>query len=119
MTPEGKRRPPIPAINLGADAAFLTAWSNDASFETAFARRLAVGNSRDTLLALSTSGRSPGVLAAIRVATDLGMITCAITGEAGSAEPVEYELRIPAKDTRTVQELSLVFLHELALRLGA
>ncbi len=119
MTPEGKAAPPIRAVNLAADSAFLTAWSNDSGFAGAFARRLAVARPDDVLVALSTSGRSPSVLAAIRVARSMGLATCAIVGESGCAEAVDHELRIPAMDTRTIQELTLCMLHELALRLGA
>jgi D-sedoheptulose 7-phosphate isomerase len=77
-------RPGLPAIALTTDSSALTSIGNDDAFEQIFARQVqALGNTGDVLLAISTSGNSPNVLAAMAVARRMGMATVALTGGNG------------------------------------
>lgn len=79
-----KNRRALPAIALTTDASILTAAGNDFGFDTIFARQIhALGAAGDIAFALSTSGKSPNVLNAVRAAKELGMHTVCCTGETG------------------------------------
>jgi type III pantothenate kinase len=123
-------RRPLSALCLHGDTSSLTAITNDYGAEHAFARQvLAHGRPGDVLLALSTSGRSENVLAAVRAAAEVGMETWALTGPAPNplAELSAEAVAFPCPSTPTVQELHMVSLHvlcaavdrEVALRGGA
>ncbi|MCK4274880.1 MAG: SIS domain-containing protein, partial [Phycisphaerae bacterium] len=79
-----KDRPPLRAEALAADAATMTAVANDYGYEMIFARQLA-GKARkgDVAVALSTSGDSANVIAALDKARQIGLATIAMTGSAG------------------------------------
>ena len=78
------QRPPLPAIALTTDTSVLTSISNDARYEDVFARQVqAIGCAGDILFALSTSGASANVLAALGAARRQGMLTVGFTGQAG------------------------------------
>ena len=77
-------RPAYAAIALTTDTSALTAIANDYGFEQVFARQVAgLGRRGDVLLALSTSGRSPNILAALRTARERGLVTIGFTGSQG------------------------------------
>jgi type III pantothenate kinase len=104
----------LSALCLHADTSSLTAIVNDYGPEEAFARQVrAHGRPGDVLVALSTSGRSPNVLAAVDAATEIGMTAWALTGDAPNplAERCDDALCLPGASTATVQELQLVALH--------
>jgi type III pantothenate kinase len=104
----------LSALCLHADTSSLTAIANDYGAEEAFARQVrAHGRAGDVLIALSTSGRSPNVLAAVAAAAELGITTWALTGDAPNplAERCDDALSLPGASTATVQELQLVALH--------
>lgn len=104
----------LPVIALTADPAFITAWANDASFEDVFARGVrAFGRPGDVLVVLSTSGRSPNVLAAMREAKAYGMVTIALLGGAlGPAVGLaDIAIRVPSRDTARIQEIHTLALH--------
>jgi glycosyltransferase involved in cell wall biosynthesis/phosphoheptose isomerase len=112
---EGERTP-LSALCLHGDTSSLTAICNDYGAEEQFARQVrAHGRAGDVLLALSTSGRSTNILAAVRAARECGMTTWAMTGPAPN--PLSYEcdeaLCVDAPRTCTVQELHLVAAHVL------
>jgi glycosyltransferase involved in cell wall biosynthesis/phosphoheptose isomerase len=110
---ETERRP-LSALCLHADTSTLTAIGNDYGPEEAFARQVrAHGRAGDVLVALSTSGSSPNVLAAAEAANELGLTTWALTGDAPNplAELCDDALALPAAGTATVQELHLIALH--------
>ena len=70
-------RPPLPVVSLTADSAVLTCIGNDFGFEQVFARQIeALGRKGDVLIALSTSGSSPNVLAACQQAGDAKPMPC-------------------------------------------
>jgi glycosyltransferase involved in cell wall biosynthesis/phosphoheptose isomerase len=104
----------LSALCLHADTSSLTAIANDYGLEEAFARQVrAHGRRGDILLALSTSGRSANVLAAAQAASDAGLTTWALTGDAPNAlaELCDDALCLPGAATATVQELQLIALH--------
>src|SRR5712671_6620091 len=79
-----KERPGYAAIALTTDTSALTAIANDYGFEQLFARQVTgLGQRGDVLLALSTSGRSPNILAALRTARENGIVTIGFTGTKG------------------------------------
>jgi D-sedoheptulose 7-phosphate isomerase len=109
-----RERPAWPAIALTTDTSALTAISNDYGFEQVFARQIAgLGRRGDMLLALSTSGRSPNILAALRVAHEQGLITIGFTGTKGAAMGVacDHLLVAPSDDTPVIQQIHLAVAH--------
>lgn len=109
-------RPPFSAIPLCAEPAALTAIGNDYGIEAAFARQVhAHGRAGDVLLALSTSGRSPNVLAAVGAAAAAGLRTWGLTGRRGNplAALCDDALWVDAQDTATIQEIHLIAIHML------
>jgi len=112
---DGDRRP-LAAIAIGAEYAGITAILNDYGIEDAFVRPVrAHGRLGDVLVALSTSGRSPNVLAAVRMAHDIGMASLALTGPAPNplASLCNDAIVVDAARTATVQEAHQVVIHLL------
>ena len=109
-----RERPAFPAIALTTDSSALTAIANDYGFEQVFARQIAgLGRRGDILLALSTSGRSPNILAALRVAHEHGLITIGFTGTKGAAMGVacDHLLVAPSDETPVTQQIHLAVAH--------
>ena len=109
-----KNRPAFAAIALTTDTSALTAIGNDFSFEEVFARQIAgLGRRGDVLLALSTSGRSPNILTALRVAHEHGLITVGCTGIKGAAMGVacNHLLVVPSDDTPIIQQIYMTVAH--------
>lgn len=107
-------RMPLSAIALTPDSAAVTAISNDYGYDEVFARQVrAHGRPGDVLLVLSTSGRSPNLLAAVAAAKDCGLRTWAMLGPGASpvGDACDEVLRCPAADSQVVQELHLVAVH--------
>ena len=114
--------PPLAAVALTADGSSLTAVGNDRGFDEVFSRPLeALGKAGDVALALTTSGRSPDIIEALRTARRLGLVTVALTGERGEdvAPLADVLLDVPSCSTPRIQEAHLVLLHLLAARLEA
>lgn len=111
-------RPPLPAIALSTDTSAMTAIANDADYACIFSRQVeALGRSCDVLIALTTSGRSRNVLAAIAAARAAGMTTIAFTGRAGVVPPgptPDIVLAVPADSTPRVQEAHEFAYHVIA-----
>src|SRR6202158_2307289 len=79
-----RERPELPAISLATDTSILTAISNDYSYEQVFGKQVrALGAGGDVLLAISTSGNSANVIAAISAAREREMSVVALTGRGG------------------------------------
>jgi len=109
-------RPPLSAIPLHADASALTASANDYGQEEALARALrAHARPGDVLVALSTSGGSPNVIAAAEAAGEMEVTTWALTGSGPNplADTCDECLFVDAPTTATVQEVHLVVVHML------
>ena len=112
-----QERPGLPAIALTTDMATLTAIANDYHYSDVFAKQVrALGLPGDILLAISTSGRSPNVLNAIKAAHDKNMLVIALTGNDGG-KIIDYlsekdiEIRVPATETARIQETHLLIIH--------
>jgi phosphoheptose isomerase len=109
-------RMPLSAIPLCTDSASVTAIGNDYGAEEIFARQVrAHGRPGDVLVALSTSGRSSNVLAAVEAAHATGLTVWALTGPAPNplAEACDDAVCVDAATTATVQEIHLVAVHLL------
>lgn len=110
-------RPPLSAIALHAETSSLTAISNDYGAAEAFARQVrAHGRPGDILVLLSTSGRSPNVLAAAEAGRDAGLVVWGLTGRLPNllAPRCHDVVAAPGATTATVQELHLIAVHLLA-----
>ena len=109
-----QNRPAYAAIALTTDTSALTAIANDYGFEQVFARQVeGLGQRGDVLLALSTSGRSPNILAALRVARERGLVTVGFTGSKGNALGAlcDHLLVSPSDDTPVIQQIHLAVAH--------
>ncbi|MBZ4193908.1 MAG: phosphoheptose isomerase [Candidatus Contendobacter sp.] len=110
-------RPGLAAIALTTDSSTLTSIANDYAFEQIFARQVrALGHPGDALLAISTSGHSPNVLAAMAAARELGLMTVALTGRDGGTmarqlDANDLELRVSATATARIQEVHILIIH--------
>jgi D-sedoheptulose 7-phosphate isomerase len=105
-------RPGLAAIALTTDSSIMTAVGNDYGYDRIFARQVeALGAPGDVLFALTTSGRSPNILAAIAAAKAKGMAVAGFTGAGGEALAALCDrcLRVPASSTPMIQEA-----HEVA-----
>jgi D-sedoheptulose 7-phosphate isomerase len=112
-----RERPALPAIALTANTSDLTALGNDYGFERVFARLVeAHGRTGDVAIAISTSGNSPNVLAAVDTARAAGLRTIAFTGRGGGklAGRVDLALVVPSDDTQRIQESHIAIGHALA-----
>lgn len=113
----GRDRAALPALALGASPAELTAIANDYGFERVFQRLVeAHGRAGDVAIALSTSGDSPNVLAAVERARAAGLRTLALVGKGGGklAGRVELAVVVPSNDTQRIQEAHIAIGHALA-----
>jgi D-sedoheptulose 7-phosphate isomerase len=112
-----KERPPLAAIALTTDTSTLTSIGNDYSYEQVFAKQVqGLGRAGDVLLAISTSGNSPNVIAAIEAAHARGVRVVALTGKgggtiAGRLQSDDINLCVPADRTARIQEVHLVTIH--------
>jgi D-sedoheptulose 7-phosphate isomerase len=109
-----QERPAYAAIALTTDTSALTAIANDYGFEQVFARQVeGLGARGDVLLALSTSGRSPNILAALRSARERGLVTIGFTGTKGEALGAlcDHLFVSPSDDTPVVQQIHLSVAH--------
>ncbi len=107
-----RNRPPLPAVALSSDPAYLTAHTNDLGFEGVFARQvLALGEPGDLLVALSTSGRSANVLKALETARAQGLHTVFLTGPEPAPVVADLVLPVPVHGTARIQEIHLFLGH--------
>jgi D-sedoheptulose 7-phosphate isomerase len=109
-----KERSAYAAVALTTDTSALTAIGNDYDFERVFTRQVeGLGIRGDVLLALSTSGRSPNILAALRTARERGLVTVGFTGSKGEAmrTACDHVLVAPSDDTPVIQQIYMAFAH--------
>ena len=107
-------RPACAAIALTTDSSALTAIANDYGFEQVFARQVeGLGQRGDVLLAISTSGRSPNILAALRTARERGLVTIGFTGNKSESVGTlcDHLLVSPSDDTPVIQQIYLAVAH--------
>jgi D-sedoheptulose 7-phosphate isomerase len=117
-------RRPWPAIALTTDSSVLTSIANDAVYDDVFARQIeALGHPGDVLIALSTSGGSANVVAALTAGRSHGMVTVGFTGERGGAERMAPQcdllLAVPSHDTARIQECHEFVYHYIAAAVEA
>jgi D-sedoheptulose 7-phosphate isomerase len=109
-------RNPLPAIALTVDSSVLTAIGNDYGFDRTFERQvIGLGRPGDVFVAISTSGRSPNILAALRAARKIGITTVGFTGD-GEREMLSYCdhcLAAPAAETPLIQQIHIVAAHAI------
>ena len=111
-----KDRPPIAAIALSTDTSALTCIANDYSFDAIFARQVeAIGKPGDCLIAISTSGNSGNVLAAVAAAKALGITCIGLLGRDGGKLKAECDIAIvvPSQVTARIQEAHILIGHSL------
>jgi len=110
-------RNPLPAIALTTDSSVLTAIGNDYGFERAFERQVrGLGKPGDVFIAISTSGRSPNVIAALKAARECGLVTVGFTGTAanGAMPPLcDHCLAAPSPETPLIQQIHIVAAHAI------
>ena len=110
-------RPGLAAMALTTDSSTLTSIANDYDFEQVFSKQVrALGHKNDLLLAISTSGNSKNVLAAMLAAHENGMNVIALTGRNGGTmaenlHPADIHICVPAQSTARIQEVHLLTLH--------
>jgi len=110
-------RQELAAIALTTDSSILTAIANDYSFDVIFAKQVrALGRAGDVLLAISTSGNSANVIAAIEAAHDNELTVVALTGKgggriAGLLRDGDVHICVPAERTARIQETHLLAIH--------
>ncbi len=112
-----KERPGLAAVALTTDSSVLTSIANDYDYNQVFSKQVrALGLPRDSLLAISTSGNSPSVVAAIHAAHERSMRVVALTGRDGGAmaaalHPDDVLICVNAQSTARIQEVHLLSLH--------
>jgi len=112
-----RERRELAAIALTTDSSIITAISNDYTYEDIFSKQVrGLGRSGDVLLAISTSGNSKNVIAAIDAAKKMGIVVIAFTGNGGGKiasilGPQDIHLCVPANRTARIQETHLLLLH--------
>lgn len=110
-------RPGLPAIALTTDTATITSIANDFAYTEIFARQIsALGREDDVLLAISTSGHSGNILAAVRAAQQRDMRIIALTGRDGGALLQQLgddavAIIVPSASTARIQEVHLLVIH--------
>ncbi|MBN2752238.1 MAG: SIS domain-containing protein [Rhodospirillaceae bacterium] len=115
-------RSALPVIALGSNVATVSAWGNDVGFVSVFAREVeAFGQPDGVLLAISTSGNSANVLAAVDQAKAMGMTTIGLTGGAGGKMATVCDILICPKveGTPTIQEIHTPIYHLLCQHVEA
>ena len=112
-----RERPELGAIALSTDSSILTAIANDYHFDQIFSKQVrALGQPGDVLLAISTSGNSRNVLAAIEAAHERDLIVVALTGKGGGKiaqvlRETDVHVCVPHERTARIQEVHLLVLH--------
>lgn len=111
-----RERPGLPALALTANSSDVTAIGNDYGYDRVFSRLVdAHGRSGDVVVAISTSGNSPNVLAGVEAARELGIRTIALTGRGGGklAGQVDVPIIVPSDATPRIQETHITIVHLL------
>jgi D-sedoheptulose 7-phosphate isomerase len=106
----------LSAIALTTDPSVITAVANDMGYEAVFRRQVeAHGRAGDVAVGISTSGRSPNVVAALAAAREHGLVTVALTGGGGGylAGRVDYLIDVPTTSTPRIQEVHGMVVHLL------
>jgi len=111
-----KNRKALAAIALTTDTSTLTACANDFSYEEIFSRQVeALARPGDVVIAISTSGRSPNVIRALKAARDLGVYTAGLAGRDGGdmVALCDTIVIVPSTVTPRIQEMHILIGHAL------
>jgi D-sedoheptulose 7-phosphate isomerase len=109
-----RERKAINCICLSSNPAVLTAWANDYSYDTVFARQVeAYGQGGGVLWGISTSGNSANVVRAFETARSIGVKTVALTGEGGGKLRAlsDVLIDVPSRRTPIIQQLHICIYH--------
>ncbi len=109
-----KKRQAMAAIALTTDSSILTAHANDFDFETVFSRQVeALGNDKDCLIAISTSGTSKNILKAVDAARSKGIAVIGLTGGEGGelSKQATVSVIVPSAVTARIQEAHILIGH--------
>ena len=112
-----RERPELGAIALTTDSSIITAIANDYDFTSIFSRQVrALGQPGDVLLAITTSGNSANVLAAVEAAHEREMTVVALTGRGGgkmthTLRDTDVHICVPHERTARIQEVHILVLH--------
>lgn len=115
-------RKALNCIALSANPATLTAWANDYSYDTVFARQVeAYGLQGAAILGISTSGNSKNVIKAFEAARIIGMTTIGLTGQGGGAlAPLsDILIDVPSRETPVIQQIHICLYHYLCEQIEA
>ena len=107
-------RPGLPAIALSCNGSNMTSLGNDFGFEFVFSRQVeALAVEGDIVVGISTSGNSPNVVEALRVAKSLGCVTIGLAGNTGGdmLPFCDASVVVPTKDTPLIQECHIAVIH--------
>ena len=107
-------RPPLAALALTTDTSILSSISNDSDFSNVFSRQIrALGKKGDIAWGISTSGNSPNMIKAIKIAHDIGIKTLGLTGKGGGemGTLVDYHLNVESNDIPRIQEVQITLSH--------
>ncbi len=110
----------LPAISLSSNPALISAIGNDMGYEMVFAQQVAgIGEEKDVLVAISTSGNSENVIKACITAVAMNITVIGLTGSTGGGMKnyCDILINVPSDDTARIQELHLPVLHEICRRI--
>jgi len=111
-----RNRQSLPAIALSTDTSVLTAAANDYGFDKIFSRQVeGLGKKNDVLLVISTSGNSPNLIEAVKVAKEIGILTAGLLGGDGGklAPMIDKALIVPHNSVQRIQEEQIFLIHLL------
>jgi D-sedoheptulose 7-phosphate isomerase len=109
-------RAPLAAIALTTDTSALTAIGNDYGFDKVFERQVrALGRKGDVFVAISTSGRSANILAALQAARELGLVNVGFTKDAQTPMHAlcDLILAVPSEETALIQQIHITAAHAI------
>ena len=101
---------------MNSDSSFITAWSNDNSFDNVFSRQVqAFGKKGDILILLTTSGNSLNQINAVKICRNLGVNVVSLTGNDGGKllKLSDYNINIDSSSTQRIQEMHIMIGHIL------
>lgn len=108
-------RAPLASVALGTNSSAMSAIGNDYGYEQVFSREFAaIAKADDVFVPISTSGNSPNVLAAVKVARELGIATVGLAGEMGGRMKSLCDcICVPSRETARIQECHIMIGHIL------
>jgi len=107
-------RPGLPALALTTDTSILTSVGNDSSFVQVFARQISsLGSEGDVFIGISTSGKSPNLVEALKTARQKKILTIGMTGSSGTLmkDLCDLCICVPSEETPRIQETHILIGH--------